>query len=168
MQLQGDWLKRLRRAQHDRRVQLGVWARYQKRVGEGINFGTDFGIDWVFLNHGYLRFPEHMEFDQHKLRVIGERRAMNCKHPNKFTKHPIRLADADVTWKGWRVFKRIDPECGYVSYVTYYRESVCGEHLIKVELDPDKFNYQGNPMVLPEVAEDLESVREALNWRMLP
>ena len=150
------WLERLRRAQHDRRIQVGMWARYRDRQGESINFGLDFALDWVFLRRGHLRFPRHMDFNQHQLRIIGERRAMNCKHPNRFTKRVPRLADADITWKEWQVFKRVDRECGYVSYVTYFRESVCGKHLIKVELDPDKFNYQGNLMVLPDYAEPLK------------
>ena len=154
-----SWLERLRRAQHDRRVQVGMWARYQDRRGKEINFAVDFGYDWVFLNHGYMRFPEHMNLTQNELLEIGERRALNCKHPAH--KHSpecrvIRLADADITWNGWQVFKRVDLECGYVSYVTYFRESVCGEHLIKVELDLDKFNYDGDPMTLPDYAEPLK------------
>ena len=145
--MKNSWVKRLRRAQHDRRIQVGMWARYQDSQSD---------LDWVFLRRGHLRFPRHMDFNQHQLRIIGERRAMNCKHPNRFTKRVPRLADADIAWKEWQVFKRVDRECGYVSYVTYFRESVCGKHLIKVELDPDKFNYQGNLMVLPDYAEPLK------------
>lgn len=151
------WLQRLKRAKHDRRVPIGIWARYQKRIGKGIHFGLDFGIDWVFLRHGYLRFPEHMEFNQHQLQEIGKRRAINCKHPNRFTKEPIRLIDADITWQDWQVFKRMDLQIRRTSYVTYFRESVCGKYLIKVELDPDNYNHEGNLMELPDYAEPLSN-----------
>ena len=156
------WLEKLKRAQKDRRINLGIWSRYQLRKNEEIDFYADFDVKWVFLRHGHLRFPEHMEFNQHQLRIIGERRALFCKHPNRFTKKPIRLCDANLAWDGWKVFKRLDSETGYVSYAAYYRVSSNGKHCIKVELDVDKFNFQGNPMVLPDLPEYMKDLGEKL------
>ena len=150
------WLQKLRRAQKDRRIDLGIWSRYQLRENEEVNFYADFDIKWVFLRHGHLYFPKHMEFNQWQLLEIGERRALFCKHPNRFTKKPIRLCEASLAWNGWKVFKRLDRETGYVSYAVYYRDSTCGKHCIKVELDLDKFNYNGNPMMLPDLPESME------------
>ena len=159
MRDKGHWLTQLKRARHDRRVTFGIWARYQDRRGKAINFGLDFGLDWVFLKHGYMRFPERMDLTQNELLEIGERRALNCKHPAH--KHipesrVIRLADANIEWDAWKAFYRKDRETTYVSYIVCFKESKCGEHLIKVELDLDKFNFTGDLAKLSEVAEYLD------------
>ena len=121
----------------DRRIRFGIWSRHQRRKGLPKTYQDLFKKEWVFLAHGDLRFPDTVLENSNWtcLRDIGERRAAYAEHP--YHKTTLMEAKDSLKFCDWKHFLRNDPETNYISYLVCIRNDK--EHLIKVELDIDKF-----------------------------
>ena len=135
---------RTRRNQLDRRTKFGIWSRHQKRSTENRLTPKPldrFSKEWLFLKHGDIKFPESVILDKDYDILIetGKRRAMHAEHPNIFTRKPIRLINIEnrLNFGPPQYYFRSDPETQYIDYLIYIEFDE--NHLIKIELDIDKF-----------------------------
>lgn len=131
-------LQRMKRREADRRVYFGIWSRFQKRKKSPLPYvETEFRKEWVFLKHGDIRFPESIiaEKDYQPLINTGIRRAMHTKHPAT----DVRLIDIQdsLQFGPPQFYFQSDPETQYKDYLIYIQFDM--NHLIKIELDIDKF-----------------------------
>ena len=137
---------RARRNQLDRRTKFGMWSRHQRRDRNAEPRVKPkpldrFSAEWNFLKYGEIKFPKSVIIDKDYDILIetGKRRAMHAEHPNPFTSKPMRLIDIEdsLNFGPPQYYLRCDPETQYISYLIYIEFDE--NHLIKIELDIDKF-----------------------------